>query len=191
MPETPEQKARREIDAGLTAAGWIVENRDEIDITAGRVVAVREFAMKPGFGFADYLLYLDRKVGGAVEAKPQGTLTGVEAQSAKYAAGLPDNLPAHRRPLPFLFESNGSVIFFTNGLDPVPRSRPVFNFPRPETLAKWVVQPAQLRTRLRDLRPLDETRLWKVQAQAIRNLKQSFGRADPRVVIRRFLLFAS
>ena len=72
---------------------------------------------------------------GAVEAKAKGTLTGVEPQSAKYAAGLPDNLPAHRRPLPFLFESNGSVTFFTNGLDPVPRSRQVFNFPRPETLA--------------------------------------------------------
>jgi type I restriction enzyme, R subunit len=102
---------------------------------------------------------------------------------AKYAAGLPDNLPAHRRPLPFLFEANGSVTFFTNGLDPVPRSRQVFNFPRPETLAEWVAQPAQLRARLRDLPPLDETRLWKVQAQAIHNLEQSFGRADPRALI--------
>ena len=63
-----------------------------------------------------------------MEAKAAGTLTGVEAQSSKYAAGLPDNLPAHTRPLPFLFESNGSVIYFTNGLDPTPRSRQVFNF---------------------------------------------------------------
>ena len=54
--------------------------------------------MKQGFGFADYLLYVDRKAAGAVEAKAQGTLTGVEAQSAKYAAGLPENLPAHRLP---------------------------------------------------------------------------------------------
>src|SRR3954453_22292717 len=130
MPETPEQKARREIDSNLVEAGWLVQSRDEIDLTAGRGVAVREFAMKPGFGFADYLLYVDRKAAGAVEAKARGTLTGVEAQSAKYAAGLPDNLPAHRRPLPFLFESNGSVTFFTNGLDPVSRSRQVFNFPR-------------------------------------------------------------
>jgi len=182
MPETPEQRARREIDIDLTAAGWIVQNREEIDLTAARGIAVREFAMKSGFGFADYLLYLDRKAVGAVEAKPEGTLTGVEAQSAKYAAGLPD-LPAHRRPLPFLFESNGSVTFFTNGLDPIPRSRQVFNFPRPETLAEWIVQPAQLRARLRDLPPLDETRLWKVQAQAIRNLEESFGRADPRALI--------
>jgi type I restriction enzyme, R subunit len=180
MPETPEQKARREIDADLAVAGWVVQDRDEIDITAGRGVAVREFPMKSGFGFADYLLYLDRKAAGAVEAKPEGTLTGVEAQSAKYAAGLPDNLPAHRRPLPFLFESNGSVTFFTNGLDPVPRSRQVFNFPRPETLAEWVAQPMQLRGRLKELPTLDETRLWKVQGRAIRNLEQSFGQAGPR-----------
>jgi type I restriction enzyme R subunit len=59
----------------------------------------------------------------------------------------------------------------------------VFNFPRPETLVEWAAQPAQLRARLRDLPPLDETRLWKVQAQAIRNLEQSFGRADPRALI--------
>ena len=88
-----------------------------------------------------------------------------------------------RRPLPFLFESNGSVTFFTNGLDPVPRSRQVFNFPRPETLAEWLAQPAQLRARLKELPPLDEARLWKVQAQAIRNLEESFGRADPRALI--------
>src|SRR5260370_11744596 len=133
MPETPEQRARREIDAKLSASGWLVQDRDDLDLTAGRGIAVREFPMKSGFGFADYLLYLDRKSLGAVEAKADGTLTGVEAQSAKYAAGLPDNLNAHRRPLPFLFESNGSLTYFTNGLDPKPRSRSLLRFARPET----------------------------------------------------------
>jgi len=175
MPETPEQKARRAIDVDLTSAGWLAQSSDELDLTAGRGIAVREFQMKTGFGFADYLLYIDRKAVGAIEAKPEGTLTGVEAQSAKYAAGLPDNLPAHKRPLPFLFESNGSVNYFTNGLDPRPRSRQVFNFPRPETLAEWIAQPAQLRARLKQLPELDESRLWKVQARAIRNLEASFA----------------
>ena len=183
MPETPEQRARREIDRSLTAAGWLVQSADDLDLTAGRGVAVREFQMKSGFGFADYLLYLDRKALGAIEAKPEGTLSGVEPQSAKYAAGLPDNLPAHKRPLPFLFESNGSVIYFTNGLDPRPRSRQVFNFSRPETVAEWIGQPAQLRGRLKQLPELDESRLWKVQARAIRNLEESFARADPRALI--------
>jgi type I restriction enzyme R subunit len=183
VPETPEQKARLEIDNDLVAAGWLVQGRDELDLTAGRGVAVREFSMKQGFGFADYLLYVDRKAIGAVEAKAEGTLTGVEAQSAKYAAGLPDNLPAHRRPLPFLFESNGAVTYFTNGLDPSPRSRQVFNFPRPETLATWVSQDQQLRARLQVLPELDATRLWSVQARAIANLEQSFAKANARALI--------
>jgi type I restriction enzyme, R subunit len=120
MPQTPEQKARQEIDEQLGLAGWLVQDTADLDLTAGCGIAVREFPMKSGFGYADYLLYLDRKALGAVEAKADGTLTGVEAQSAKYAAGLPANLPAHHRPLPFLFESNGAVTFFTNGLDPKP-----------------------------------------------------------------------
>jgi type I restriction enzyme, R subunit len=183
MPETPEQVARRKIDGDLTSAGWLVQDRKDIDLTAGRGIAAREFQLKSGFGFADYLLYVDRKAIGAVEAKAEGTLTGVEAQSAKYAAGLPDNLPAHHRPLPFLFESNGAVTYFTNGLDPAPRSRQLFNFPRPDSLADWAAQPAQLRARLRELPQLDESGLWKVQVEAIRNLEQSFGRADQRALI--------
>lgn len=183
MPLTPEDKARVDIDANLTAAGWVVQSREDLDLTASRGIAVRNFSMKTGFGFADYLLYVDRKAIGAFEAKAEGTLTGVEAQSAKYGAGLPDNLPAFIRPLPFLFESNGSVTFFTSSLDPVPRSRQVFNFPRPETLAEWVSHAAQLRARLRTLPELDERGLWGVEVRAIRSLEKSFARADSRSLI--------
>ena len=35
MPVTPEQEARREIDADLTAAGWLVQDRDEVDLHDG------------------------------------------------------------------------------------------------------------------------------------------------------------
>ena len=70
MSDTPEQKARRHIDAKLTAAGWLVQNRDELDLTAGRGIAVREFHMKPGFGFADYLLYLDGRRSAPSKPRP-------------------------------------------------------------------------------------------------------------------------
>ena len=184
MANTPEQRARRVIDANLEAAGWLIQDLDDLDLSAARGIAAREFPMKPGFGSADYVLYLDYQVVGAIEAKPEGTLTGVEAQTAKYAAGLPDNLPAPRRALfPFLFESNGSVTFFTNGLDPVPRSRQVFNFPRPETLADLMARSRQLRAQLKELPPLDESRLWSVQARAILALERSFADARPRAFI--------
>ena len=109
MTGTPEQNARRDIDANLEAAGWLVQSRSELDLPAGRGVAVREFPMKRGFGTADYVLYVDHKIAGAIEAKAEGTLTGVEAQSAKYAQGVSEDLPVYHIPLPFLFESNGSV----------------------------------------------------------------------------------
>lgn len=49
----PEARARETIDELLTEAGWIVQFRDETNVTAGRGVAIREFPMKPGFGEAD------------------------------------------------------------------------------------------------------------------------------------------
>ena len=103
---TPEQPARKNIDDLLTAAGWQVQSRDEMNLGAARGVAVREFPLRTGY--ADYLLFADRRAIGAVEAKKEGTpLVGVEAQSAKYGEGLPDIPPAWRKPLAFLYESTG------------------------------------------------------------------------------------
>ena len=82
-------------------------------------VAVREFGLQHGPGTADYMLYVDGRAAGVVEAKREGyTLTGVEAQSENYGAGLPSNLPFYVRPLPFLYESTGAETRFTNGLGP-------------------------------------------------------------------------
>ena len=54
--------------------------------------------MAPGHGRADYLLYVDKRAVGVIEAKPQGTtLSGVEWQSAMYAEGLPADVRLARR----------------------------------------------------------------------------------------------
>ena len=81
---------------------------------------------------------MDGKAAGVIEAKKIGsTLTGVEIQSDKYKTGLPADLPAWYRPLPFCYQSTGVETRFTNDLDPVPRSRNVFLFRRPETFEDW------------------------------------------------------
>jgi type I restriction enzyme R subunit len=137
---TPEVLARAEIDRLLGLAGWTVCDMAAVNLHAARGVAIREFPLAAGFGFADYLLYVDGKAAGVIEAKKQGaTLTGVEIQSGRYAQGLPAALPAWHRPLPFLYESTGVETHFTNGLDPSPRARASFAFHRPETLAAWVL----------------------------------------------------
>ena len=136
---TPEAKARVTIDALLASAGWHVCSIADANIHAAVGVAIREFPLNPGFGFADYLLYVNGKACGVIEAKKQGaTLTGVELQSSRYAKGLPTTLPAWSRPLPFVWESTGIETHFTNGLDPEPRARSVFAFFRPELLVLWL-----------------------------------------------------
>lgn len=139
---TPEAKARVSIDALLVAAGWHVCDMAQANIYAALGVAIREFPLNPGHGFADYLLYIDGKAAGVIEAKKEGaTLTGVEVQSARYAQGLPASLPAWVQPLPFSYESTGIETHFTQGLDPEPRARAVFAFHRPETLADFLKNP--------------------------------------------------
>jgi type I restriction enzyme, R subunit len=186
---TAEARARVEIDRQLVACGWLVQNRTEMNLYAGQGVAVREFIMVAGHGRADYVLFIDQKAVGAIEAKPSGVpLAGVEAQSAKYAAGLPQDLPALVSPLPFLYESTGDESMFTDGFDPEPRSRPVVTFHRPETMARWLRQwkddadGGSLRARLRRLDPVGPDGLRRIQVQAINAVEGSMGRNHPRAL---------
>lgn len=197
------------IDRQLEAAGWIVQDRSRLNLHAGPGVAVREFPLRSGYGFADYLLYVGGKAVGVVEAKAEGsTLTGVEVQTGKYSEGLPDIVPAHRRPLPFLYQSTGIETRFTNLIDPEPRSRQVFSFHRPETLREWVagaplaaeegrgatllttdprpgyvIGSANLRRGLLSMPPVPEEGLWPAQIKAVRNLEKSLAENRPRALI--------
>ena len=200
MP-TPEERARQKIDEMLVSAGWVVQDYRQAHIHAGRGVVLRNVPLASGHGFADYLLYIDGKAAGIVEAKKEGvTLTGVEVQAAKYSQGLPHDLPAITRPLPFLYQSTGMETRCTNGLDPQPRSRQVFSFHRPETLAGWASTIAEkprdlggaslaaetattLRGQLRHMPALVSTGLWPAQVTAINNLEKSLAQDRPRALI--------
>ena len=205
MAEKPEERARAEIDRLLAAAGWSVQSMNEANIHAARGVALREFPLKTGHGSADYLLYIDARAAGVIEAKKEGvTLTGVEPQSDRYAQGLPDELPAWNRPLPFSYQSTGVETHFTNGLDPEPRSRPTFAFHRPDSLRTWLdllpapttlatgsgatapaaaFKPSTFLALVRQLPPLIEAGLWSAQVRAIHNLEASLAADKPRALI--------
>lgn len=194
---TPEDQAREHIDQALEQAGWKVQDYKSAHLHAGRGVVLRNFPLVSGHGFADYLLYIDGQAAGVIEAKKEGfPLVGVEVQAEKYSEGLPADLPAHIRPLPFLYQSTGMETRFTNGLDPQPRSRPVFSFHRPETLAAIIPKHSDaprdlhgaslaaeaaptLRGRLRTLPSLSTTGLWPAQVTAINNLEKSLAQDRP------------
>ena len=63
MP-TPEELARQNIDALLEQCGWIIQNYKQLDLSAGRGIAIREVRLKEGR--CDYLLLIDRKPVGII-----------------------------------------------------------------------------------------------------------------------------
>jgi type I restriction enzyme, R subunit len=185
-----EAQARIKIDRLLVDAGWLVQHANQANLSAGLGVAVREFILEKGHGRVDYLLFVDGRPTGVIEAKPEGTtLVEVEHQSGKYVTGLPTWMKSLAYPLPFIYESTGTETRFTNGYDPDARSRRIFSFHQPETLAEWARQitadpeAPTFRARLRTMPELKNPRLWEVQATAIRNLEASLREDHPRALI--------
>ena len=181
--QTPEQAARDKIDTMLEQAGWKVQSKKKIDFSASLGIAVREY--QTDIGPADYVLFIDKKPIGVVEAKPKKrghNITTVEEQSASYASAKLKWLN-NTEPLPFVYESTGVLTRFTNGWDPRPRSREVFNFPRPETMQDWHTRSATLRARIQGLPELDPTGLRSCQIKAIEKLEGSFKDDRPRALI--------
>ncbi len=204
---TPEERAREIIDAKLAESGWIVQSRDEVNLAAGCGIMVREFALTGNHGYADYMIFVDGKPVGALEAKPEGhTLRGVEIQADKYTHDLAYDLKPPVTPLPFRYVSSGTETIFWNHLDPRPRSRTVFQFHRPETLREWVEAetlplwthdwypadgpyapnpsyPSSLRSRIQTLPPVEEGTLYANQIRAVQGLEESLKADRPRSLI--------
>ncbi len=121
MNQNPEQSARDNIDKQLRTCGWVIQNLREINLGAGVGVAVREYPTAEGP--ADYILFVDRRPVGVIEAKriEAGVkLTVVEEQSFRYATSKLKHL--NNDILPFVYESTGAVTHFTDCRDPKPRS---------------------------------------------------------------------
>ncbi len=179
---TPEQLARQQIDALLTAAGWAVQDYAAYNPSAALGIALREVPLKSGR--CDYLLIVNRQPFGVIEAKRAGTLlVGVAEQSAHYAGQLPAFFKVSASELPFAYESTGTETYFRDTRDPAPRSRPVFSFHQPATLVAWAAEPDTLRRRLQHLPPLDTTGMRDCQIEAVTNLDRSLAEDRQRALI--------
>ena len=181
--QNPEQIARDQIDKRLLAAGWLVQDKASLNPNAALGVGVREYPTDTGP--ADYVLFVDGRAVGVVEAKPDSwgeRLTTVEEQSSGYASAKLKWV-SNAEPLPFLYESTAVVTRFTDGRDPSPRSREVFTFHRPETLKAWRNDPLSLRAGLQQLPDLNTDNLRDCQIKAITKLEASLQLGKPRALV--------
>jgi type I restriction enzyme R subunit len=138
--EELEWKTRRNrIDPKIRALGWnIVPFKTDLDLSGCARHAVTEFPTDNGP--ADYAFVLDGRIVGIVEAKkvslgPQNVLT----QAERYARGLKggafnfDGLHA-----PFLYSTNGEIVWFRDVRYQASRSRLVADFHTPAALREML-----------------------------------------------------
>ena len=183
MNQDPEQIARDNIDKQLIACGWVIQDKDKINLSVALGVVVRYYLTQDGKE-TDYVLFIDKKPVGVIEAKREEEghrLTTVEEQSNEYANSKLKYL--NNDPLPFVYESTGDVTRFTDFRDPKPRSRPVFTFHRPETFRAWLKSAKSLRKSLLDIPVLQTEGLRDCQINAITKLESSFKDFKPKAMI--------
>lgn len=182
MNQNPEQIARDRIDKQLIACGWIIQEIKKVNLHINIGVAVKEYLTDAGP--ADYVLFVEGKPCGVIEAKREEDghkLNVHEGQAEGYATAKLKHLK--NEPLPYAYISTGEITRFTDFTDPKPRSREVFNFHRPETLRNWLKKDKSLRRRLLDLPDLQTEGLRECQVNAIRNLETSFKQNRPKALI--------
>ncbi|MBU1011149.1 MAG: DEAD/DEAH box helicase family protein [Bacteroidetes bacterium] len=180
--QNPEQIARDNIDRQLITCGWLIQNKNRINLNEGIGVAVREYLTD--VGPADYVLFVDGKPVGIIEAKREEEghkLTFHEDQAEDYATAKLKYL--NNEKLPFVYLSTGEITTITDFRDPKPRGRNIFTFHRPETLRNWLKKTKSVRTALQDLDNLPEDGLRDCQINAITNLEKSFRLNKPRALI--------
>ncbi len=180
--QNPEQIARDFIDKQLVACGWVVQSKSKINLNENLGVAVREY--QTDVGPADYVLFVDGKPVGVIEAKrkEEGHKLSVhEDQAEDYATAKLKYL--NNEKLPFVYLSTGEVTTLTDFRDPKPRARNVFSFHRPKTIQDWLKKQKSLRTSINDLNVLPIEGLRDCQVNAITNLEKSFKSNKPRALI--------
>jgi type I restriction enzyme R subunit len=179
----PEVKARQQIDQDLIQAEWIIQNKNQLNLSAGLGIAVREYPTDSGP--ADYILFVDKKPVGVIEAKrpEEGVrLTWHEDQTSKYAESHLKWF-LKNKPLRFRYESTGKLTRFTDSNDNIHRSRLIFNFQKPATLQEWLKQDDTLRNKLAKFPELNTKGLRGCQIIAIKNLEKSFSENRPRALV--------
>ena len=180
---TPEEKARLEIDRKLKESGWTIQNMNQLNLTASLGVAVREFPTSTGP--ADYALFVDGEPVGVIEAKKSDigeNITAVEGQSSRYANSNFKWIKGDYR-IRFAYEATEKLTRFTDYNDVKYRSRTVFTFHRPETLAALTNQSDTIRNNMKHFPEFDGTGFRKCQITAIENLDRSFADNRPKALV--------
>ena len=179
---TPEKRARKQIDLLLTNSGWKIVARDEFS-PALSAVAVEEGLLKGNLE-ADYLLFLEGKAIGVLEAKKEDIdLLSVAAHQAEnYTHKLPLWCASwsENRDLPLVYLSNGKELFYRNMQDEsTSEYKPLNEMHSPKDIVKLT----GISSYFAGLPTLQKKGLRDCQYDAITNLENSFRNGQKKALV--------
>src|SRR6266700_1460925 len=183
VAELERETRRQRVDPRLKTAGWPVAPKIRGRSTGDYgTAAVEEF--ETANGPADYGVCADGYVRGVVEAKkvslgPQGVL----AQAERYSKGV-SQVPRYQGEfgVPFLYSTNGEVIWFHDVRDELNRSRRVSGFHTPTALAEMLTR--DLDTEIADLAAVPQSlRLRPYQVEADTAIEQALRERKRKMLL--------
>ncbi|MEI6885958.1 MAG: DEAD/DEAH box helicase family protein [Bacteroidota bacterium] len=177
MPDESERITRKtRIDLWLKATGWEIIHYSQVsDLTILTNHAVEEF--ETGNGPADYGLVVGGKVLGVVEAKKlEIGAQNVLEQAKRYSKGADNTIgewgPYH---VPFLYSTNGELIYFLDIRNTQNLSRQIYNFHSPEALLSLFENKKEKSMQWLRSNPIDNPRLREYQKNAIQSIEDGFA----------------
>lgn len=179
---TPEQKARKMIDQMLLSAGWDICDRSHYTPLSS-AVAIEEGLLQGNLE-ADYLLFIDGRAVGVLEAKRREMPLGdsVYRQALNYTHQVPSWVPTVGTPLPLIYLSNGETLLFKdtrNDADPVELKR----MHTPKEIARMLNLEGEFAALPALRKQFGKLELRDCQVEAIRNLELSFRNGERRALI--------
>ncbi len=184
-PRDSEWATRKKlIDKRLRGAGWRITPFDPTKTPESwDRCAVEEY--QTGNGPADYALILGDRVVGVVEAKkltlgPQNVLV----QAERYAGGLvQDGFGWGSFGVPFLYSTNGEVIWYEDVRDERYRSRQLAGFHTPDALAEFLGRDALGACARALAMPQSNLRLRDYQGDASRAIEEALAERKRQMLV--------
>ncbi len=177
---TPEEKARQNIDRLFSDAGWSVVDRLHYNPRLS-AAAIKE-GLLCGNLKADYLLFIEGKAVGVLEAKREDTdvsSLAVIKQAENYTYNVPDWYQTWAKPLPLIYLSNGKTVFFRNSNNPSTEYQEINKIHTPKEICKML----GINNFFGGLPTLKRKGLRDCQFEAITNLEQSFRSGEKRALM--------
>lgn len=180
---TPEGKERLEIDKQLIECGYIIQDMSDLNISAAKGVIVREYLTDTGP--VDYLIFINKKPVGVIEAKEinKGEKLVVEAEKQTNRYKNSRLRFFEKVDIRFVYESTGEITRFTDYHDDDYRSRETFTFHTPDELYDLLIASNTLRNNLKHFPYFNTKGFRDCQIIAIENLEKSFALNKPKSLI--------